>query len=247
MVRLRKDRARARLSGVPFDYPLCPYIFQLVDYFIRGSEHTSHMVGTVHISEAVGIQDIQWALGHMHLGTGLIEASDAMMVEPQSPDRTSVFSMCFPMEFIDYDLLMDPREGTDDVTPHNAYGDEMDMIGIGRILDIAPHMLHSSFDLFRVSIFETDGATPYDAYVDEMDMIGRGRILDVAPHRSHYPLDMFGVLMLEMDDEDFVTDVSHYAIFIKGASDFMDPPLSFDTMFGFVTTMVACLRNTIMI
>ena len=47
----------------------------------------------------------------MHLGTWLIEASDAMMVTPQSPDRASVFSMCFPEEFTDYDLLMDPGEG----------------------------------------------------------------------------------------------------------------------------------------
>ena len=57
MARLRKDRVRACFFGVPFDYPLHPYTFQLVDYFIRGSEHTPCMEGTVHISEAVGIQD----------------------------------------------------------------------------------------------------------------------------------------------------------------------------------------------
>ena len=33
---------------------------------------------------------------------------------------------------------MDPVEGTDDVTPHGSCVNEMDMIGIGRILDIAP-------------------------------------------------------------------------------------------------------------
>ena len=41
MARLRRDKVRARLSGVPFDYPLRPYTFQLADYFIRGSEHAS--------------------------------------------------------------------------------------------------------------------------------------------------------------------------------------------------------------
>ena len=61
-----------------------------------------------------------------------------MMVAPQSPDRANVFSMCFPKEFTDYDLLMDLVEGTDDVTPHYSFVNEMDMIGIGRILDIAP-------------------------------------------------------------------------------------------------------------
>ena len=40
MARLRRDRVRAHPSRVPFDYPLRPYTFQLVDYFIRGSEHS---------------------------------------------------------------------------------------------------------------------------------------------------------------------------------------------------------------
>ena len=100
----------------------------------------------------------------------LTEAFDAIMVAPQSPDRVDLFSMCFPKEFIDYDMLMDPRKGADDVTPHDAYVDEMDMIGIGRILDIAPYRTHSAFDLFGVSVFETNGTTPYNAYIDEMDI-----------------------------------------------------------------------------
>ena len=49
MARLRMDRVRARLSGISFDYPLHPYIFCLVDYFIRGSEHVPRMKGIDHI------------------------------------------------------------------------------------------------------------------------------------------------------------------------------------------------------
>ena len=37
------------------------------------------------------------------------------------------------------------------------------MIGIFRILDIAPHRCYSTFELFGVSVFQTDGATPHDA------------------------------------------------------------------------------------
>ena len=37
------------------------------------------------------------------------------------------------------------------------------MIGIGRILDIAPHRTYFAFELFGVSVFETDGATSHDA------------------------------------------------------------------------------------
>ena len=63
MSQLRRDRVRARMSGIPFDYPLRPYTFQLADYFIRSSEHTPRTEGTIHIPETVEIQDIQQALG----------------------------------------------------------------------------------------------------------------------------------------------------------------------------------------
>ena len=84
-------------------------------------------------------------------------------------------------------------------------------------------------------MINTDDVTLYDACTDEMDMIGTGRILDVAPHGPHYALDMFGAFMLEIDDDDSVTIVTLDVITVEGASDSMDLPLSFDTMFGFVT------------
>ena len=146
-----------------------------------------------------------------------------------------MFSISFLEDFTDYDMLMDPGEGTNDVTHHNAYVDEMDMIGIGRIFYIAPHRPHYAFNLFGVSVFETNGATPHDAYADEMDMIGTGCALDVGPHMPRSAFDMFEVFMLKMDDNDFVTDVSRDAISVEGVSDSVDPPLSFDTMSGFVT------------
>ena len=59
MVELHIDRVRARLSGIPFDYPLHPYTFRLADYFIRGLEHVPRMEGIDHISEIMEIQDIQ--------------------------------------------------------------------------------------------------------------------------------------------------------------------------------------------
>ena len=62
MVRLRMDRVRACLSGISFDYPLCPYTFGLADYFSRGSEHVPRMEGIDHILETMEIQDIQQAL-----------------------------------------------------------------------------------------------------------------------------------------------------------------------------------------
>ena len=42
--------------------------------------------------------------------------------------------------------------------------------------------------------------------------------------------------MLEFDDDGLVaTDITHDIVSVEGASDSVDPPLSFDTMSGFVT------------
>ena len=69
-----------------------------------------------------------------------------------------------------------------------------------------------------------------------MDMIDIGYILDVAPPGARSTFDVFGISMLEFDDDGFVaSDVTHDVSDVEGASDFMDLPLSFDIMFGFVT------------
>ena len=86
----------------------------------------------------------------MCLSSKTTEPPKAMIVAPPSPDRASVFSMCFHEEVPDYDLPMDLGDDIDGVTLPNTYMDEMDMIGTSRILDTTPRGLHSSFDMFRV-------------------------------------------------------------------------------------------------
>ena len=172
----------------------------------------------------------------MCLSSDITEASDAMIVAPPSPGRASVFSMCFLEEASYYDLPMDMGDGTDGVILLDTYMDEMDMIGTGRILDATPQELHSAFDMFGVSTIDSDDVTLYDACIDVMDMIDTGRILDVAPPGARSTFDVFGISMLEFDDDGFVaSDVTHDVSDVEGASDFMDLPLSFDIMFGFVT------------
>ena len=126
------------MSGVPFDYPFCPYTFQLANYFTRGSEHVPRTEGVDRVLEAVEIQGIQQALEHMCLRSETTEPPKAMIVASLLPDRANVFSMCFLEEIIDYDLPMDLGDGSNDVILPYTYMDEMDMIGTGRILDIVP-------------------------------------------------------------------------------------------------------------
>ena len=172
----------------------------------------------------------------MHLGIVIIEAFDAMIVTPPSPDWASMFSMCFLEEFTNYDLLIIPGDGNNNVTPHDTYDDEMNMVGIGRILDAAPYGPHSDFDLFRVSILETDKVTLYDAFIDKVDMMGIGHILDAAPREPCYDLDLFEASMLELDDDGSIPNVVSFEFtYVEGASDYVDPHLSFDSMSRFVT------------
>ena len=104
-----------------------------------------------------------------------------------------MFSMCFPEEVPDYDLPMDLGDNTDGVTVLDTYIDEIDMIGISRILDAAPHEPYYAFVKFRVSTIDFEDVTLYDACADVMDMIGTGHILDTAPPMPRSSFDMFGI------------------------------------------------------
>ena len=90
--------------------------------------------------------------------------------------------------------------------------------------------------MFGVSTIDFEDVTLYDAYDNAMDMIGTGHILDAAPPGPHSIFDMFGISMLEINDDDglIATNIIHNTVFVEGESDLVDPPLSFDTMSGFV-------------
>ena len=85
-------------------------------------------------------------------------------------------------------------------------------------------------------MIDYDNVTLYDACTDTMDMIGTGRILNAFPLGPLSVFYVFGISMLEFDGDGLVaTDISHDTISVEGASDSVDPPFSFNTMFGFVT------------
>ena len=172
----------------------------------------------------------------MFLSSETIEPPKAVIVTPPSPDRASVFSMCFLEEVPYYDLPMDLGDGPDGVILFDTYMDAMEMINTGRILDATPHGPHSSFDMFGVSMIDFDAVTLYDACTDAIDMIGTGHILDASPPGPRSAFVVFGISILEFDGDGLVaTNITHDTVSVEGASDSMDLPLSFDTMSGFVT------------
>ncbi|RVW62716.1 hypothetical protein CK203_060348 [Vitis vinifera] len=120
MARLRRDR--------------------LADYFIKGSEHTPRTEGTVRIPETVEIQDIQQALGQMHLDIGTTETPGAMIVHHQTElmDMIGIgriFDDTPRGPYTAFDMFgVSVLETDEDESIPDAYTDDMDFIGI--VLDV---------------------------------------------------------------------------------------------------------------
>ncbi|RVW37130.1 hypothetical protein CK203_084533 [Vitis vinifera] len=129
----------------------------------------------------------------MHLSYGITEGSDAMIVAPSSPDRANMFSICFPDEVFDYRLLVDFGGGIDGVTLDDAYIDEIDMIGIGRILDTASHGSHSAFDPLEFLCLRWMEMTLLLMFITRYDVISDGNnndmsIFEYLPVSQNFPL-----------------------------------------------------------
>ena len=94
-----------------------------------------------------------------------------------------------------------------------------------------------------------DGIVPRDEYIDEMLALRLSQIKETVQPRLASSFDLFGVSTIELAEEGLTAptpesteDVivfddlfdSHVGI-IEGASDFVDPPFSFDVLSGFVS------------
>ena len=94
-----------------------------------------------------------------------------------------------------------------------------------------------------------DGVTPHDEYVDEMLAMGMSQIDGIVQLKLASPFDLFRVFAIEVAEEIQTTldlEFSKDAIVvddlfedtiasIEGASDFVDPPFSFDVLSRFVS------------
>ncbi|KAL6344125.1 hypothetical protein AAG906_029793 [Vitis piasezkii] len=84
-----------------------------------------------------------------------------------------------------------------------------------------------------------DGATPHDEYIDEMLALSLSQIEETIQPGLASSFDLFGLTAPALESaEDLIAfdDLidSHVGI-VEGASDFVDPPLSFDVLSGFVS------------
>ena len=94
-----------------------------------------------------------------------------------------------------------------------------------------------------------DGVVPHDGYIDEMLTMSMSQINRIVQPKFVSPFDLFGVSTIEVAKEiqtasamefskdDIVVDDLFEATVgpIEGASSFVDPPISFDVLWGFVS------------
>ena len=129
-----------------------------------------------------------------------------MLIAHSSPDRTSLMTLCFP----------------DETDEHETFAEVGDIV---------------------------DGAAPHDEYIDEMLALSLSQIEETIQPGLALSFDLFGVFAIELAEESLTAPVlecakdliafddlidSHVGI-VEGASDFVDPPLSFDVLSGFVS------------
>ena len=206
MARLRRERVRARLTHTPFYYPVRPYTTSLADYFVRASEPHAPSDGIIGGLSTTQEAELQRLVQQLQLSDGAPGPSASVLIAPPSPDRTSLMTLCFPDEIDDHGTFAEIGDVEDGAVPRDEYIDEMLAMSLSQTEEIAPPELASPFDLFGVSVLEI------------------AEEIQVAPTPE------------VVEDVIVAVDLFDGPVgLVEGASDLVDPPLTFDVLSGFVS------------
>ncbi|RVW69899.1 hypothetical protein CK203_059131 [Vitis vinifera] len=203
MARLRKERVRARLTHTPFDYLIRPCTMNLLDYFVRASEPLTHSDMIIGGLSTTQEAELQRLVHQLRLSDGALGMSTTTLIAPASPDHMSLMTLYFPDEIDEHRTFPEVGDIVDGAAPHDEYIDEMLALSLSQIEESVQPGLASPFDLFEVSAIE----------------IAEEILTSPAPESGED-------VMASSDLFD-----SHVGI-VEGASDFVDPPSSFDILSG---------------
>ncbi|WJZ81616.1 hypothetical protein VitviT2T_001450 [Vitis vinifera] len=197
---------RARLTHTPFYYPVRPYTRSLAYYFVRASEPHASSDGIIRGLSTTQEAELQHLVQQLRLRDGAPGPSTSVLIASSSPDRTSLMTLCFPDETDEHGTFAEVGDIVDGAAPHDVYIDEMLALSLSQIEETIQPGLASSFDLFGVFVIElTEESLTAPALESAEDLIAFDDLID-----------------------------SRVGI-VEGASDFVDPPLSFDVLSGFVS------------
>ena len=197
---------RARLTHTPFDYPVRPYTMTLMDYFLKASKSQTHLNRIIGGLSTTQEPKLQCLVHQLQLSDGALDTSTSTLAAPSSPDHMSLMTLYFPDEVDEHGTFVEIGDIVDGVVPHDEFIDEMLAISLSQIEEIVQPELASLFYLFRVSVIE----------------IAKEILTAPTPE--------------SIEDATAVDDLFDGLVgLVEGASDFMDPPLSFDVLLGFVS------------
>ena len=150
--------------------------------------------------------ELQCLFHQLQLSDGAPATSTSTLVAPSSPDHMSLMTLYFLDEIDEHGTFVETENIVDGVVPHDEYIDEMLAMSMSQIKKMVHPELALPFDLFGVSTIDI-----------------AEEILTVLTPKS-------------TEDVLVVDDLFEGTIGpIEGASDFVDPPLSFDVLSGFVS------------
>ena len=206
MARLRKERVRARLTHTPFYYPIRPYTMSLADYFVRASEPHAPSNGIIGRLSTTQKVELQRFVQQLRLRDGAPNPLTSALIAPSSPDHTSLMTLCFSDEIDEHETFAEINDIVDGVVPHDGYIDEMLAMSMSQIEEKVQPERTSPFNLFGVSFIEI---------VEEIQTAPAPEIAE---------------------DAIAVVDLSDGPVgFVEGVFDFVDSPLSFDVLSGFIS------------
>ena len=152
------------------------------------------------------MDELQHQFHHLQLRDKTSSEPILVIIASSSLDRASFLSLCFLEETTDCGVNVESTGVIDGVVPRDEYRDEMDMTSMSQIAKRVQPKSTPPFNLFEVSVIKV---------AEEIQIV-------LAP---------------ELMKDVVVGDDLFEEIFssIEGVSNFMDPPLSFDILSGFIS------------
>ena len=133
MTSIRRERLRARLLHIPFDYPVRPYQMIMTDYFTRASGVPSRL--DISPKGSKDGDQIEELFRQLHLTDESASAPTSVLVAPPSPDRASMMTLYFPEEIGSHEPSILFMGVSDGVFLPDDYQDEIAMMRLSQMTD----------------------------------------------------------------------------------------------------------------
>ena len=167
-----KERLKARLLHMPFDYPIRPYRMSLADYFVAPETqiHLERIASGLSIDQET---ELQCLVHQLQLNDEAPGTSTSVLVTSSFPGHMSLLALYFLEDTNEYEASIEIADMIDGTIPHDEYSDEMFMVNMSQITNDVQLETTSPLDLFGVLAIEM---------VEDVQLVLTLRLLTAAAH-----------------------------------------------------------------